>query len=72
VHRAPQRGELRFGRALERSQRALAISHDDVFLLGRSTEVERVYQRCQTALAAHLGAAPSPESHALLTVGRLP
>jgi DNA-binding SARP family transcriptional activator len=40
--------------------------------LGRSTEVEKVYQRCQTALAARLGAAPSPEIHAFLTVGRLP
>jgi DNA-binding SARP family transcriptional activator len=40
--------------------------------LGRSTEVEKVYRRCETALAAHLGAAPSPETRALLTAGRLP
>jgi LuxR family transcriptional regulator, maltose regulon positive regulatory protein len=39
--------------------------------LGHSTEVEKVYRRCQTALAAHLGATPSPETRALLRAGRL-
>ena len=40
--------------------------------LGRFTEVEQVYRRCQTALAAHLGATPSPETRALLKAGPLP
>ena len=39
--------------------------------LGRSAEAEKVYRRCQTALAAHLGATPAPETHALLRAGRL-
>ena len=39
--------------------------------LGRSTEVEQVYRRCQTALAAHVGATPSPETRALLKAGSL-
>jgi LuxR family transcriptional regulator, maltose regulon positive regulatory protein len=40
--------------------------------LGRSAEAEKVYLRCQTALAAHLGATPAPETRALLKAGRLP
>jgi LuxR family transcriptional regulator, maltose regulon positive regulatory protein len=39
--------------------------------LGRSAEAEKVYRRCQTALAAHLGATPAPETRALLRGGRL-
>ena len=39
--------------------------------LGRSAEAEKVYLRCQTALAAHLGATPAPETRALLKAGRL-
>ena len=39
--------------------------------LGRSAEAEKVYRRCQTALAAHLGATPAPETRALLRAGRL-
>jgi DNA-binding SARP family transcriptional activator len=34
-------------------------------VLGRSVDVVAVYQRCRTALAAHLGAGPSLETRRL-------
>jgi ATP/maltotriose-dependent transcriptional regulator MalT/DNA-binding SARP family transcriptional activator len=58
---------LRVDPCAEDVYRSLMSAHRQ---LGRSAEVENVYRRCQTALAAHLGTTPSPETQALRTALR--